>query len=148
MVVVCGKVLGWVGKIFMDIFGMRWVWEIGYGSGWIVGVEINLLRRLSWSCMILLWIRRLWWSLYWCGFMRRRIGVGMCSFIEFEWLGIECSDGFYSHLVDPYSLQWGWRPDELEVEDGRDFEIQSFYCGLRASSFVILPWKSIWGRSS
>ena len=82
MVMVCGKVLGWAGKIFIDIFGMRWVWEIGYGSGWIVGVEINLLRRLSWSCMILLRIRRLWWSLYRCGIMRRRRGVGMCSFIE------------------------------------------------------------------
>jgi len=29
MVVVCGELLGWIGKIFVDIFGMRWVPEIG-----------------------------------------------------------------------------------------------------------------------
>jgi len=37
--------------------------------------------------MILLRIRRLWWSLYWCGIMRRRRGVGMCSFIELWMIG-------------------------------------------------------------
>ena len=26
-----------------------------------------------------------------------------------------------------------------------EFGIWSFYCGLRASSFVIFPWKAIWG---
>ena len=26
-----------------------------------------------------------------------------------------------------------------------EFEIRSFYCGPRASSFVIFPWKAIWG---
>ena len=25
-----------------------------------------------------------------------------------------------------------------------EFEIQSFYCGLRTSSFFIFPWKAIW----
>ena len=35
-----------------------------------------------------------------------------------------------------------------KLRTSREFEIQYFYCGLRASSFVIFPWKSIWGRSS
>ena len=62
---VCGEALGRDGMVFVDSFDMRWEWGIGCCFRWVASVEINLLKKLFWSCMRMLLIGKLWWSLYW-----------------------------------------------------------------------------------
>ena len=44
MVMACGGVLGWGGRTFLSIFGLRLVWGIGYSFGMIGGVEIKIFE--------------------------------------------------------------------------------------------------------
>ena len=47
----------------------------------------------------------------------------------------------------PCSAQRGWRPGEAEPQKLKngEFDIRSFYNALRGFTYVIFPWKGIWG---
>lgn len=54
MLVVFGGASGCVGKVLVDTFSLRLVWEIKCNFGIIVGVVTKFLERISRSCLRLL----------------------------------------------------------------------------------------------
>ena len=54
MLVVFGGASGCVGKVLVDPFRLRLVWEIKCNFGMIVGVVTKFLERISRSCLRLL----------------------------------------------------------------------------------------------